>query len=372
MKKSTGSVLLVGNAAACPELEYVTGFRPDDPVIFLQHKRHRTLLVREIDAGRAKRPGKQIEIVTPSSLELGKRDRKSLSAMALALLKRAGARKVAVPPGFPYAVAKRLEKAGIKLTIDEHVFPQRPVKTVEEMSMIRQSQQAAVIAMRAAIATISASTIHRDGTLHLKGTPLTSEQVRVVISKTLFDHDCIARSIIVACGLQSWDPHNHGNGPLRAHEPIIMDIYPQHADHGYWGDLTRTVVRGTPPKKLAKMYRAVKAAQAAALHLVRPGVSSATVHKAAATEFIRRGFMTTKENGQAKGFIHTTGHGVGLQIHEAPGVCPGGVRLKTGHVITIEPGLYYPEIGGIRIEDTIAVTRNGWRYLAPCEKKFEV
>jgi Xaa-Pro aminopeptidase len=372
MKKSTGAVLLVGNAAACPDIEYASGFRPDDPVVFLQYKRHRTLLVGEIDAGRAERPGKQVEIVTPNSLGLAKRERKSLSTMALALLRRAGIKKVVVPPFFPYAVAKRLEKAGIKLSIDQEVFPQRAVKTTEEIGMVRQSQQAAVIAMRAAVATISASSIERDGTLVLRGGALTSDNVRVVIRRTLFDHNCVARDIIVSNGRQSADPHEPGHGELLAHEPIIIDIFPQHTAHGYWGDITRTVVRGQPSRQLAKMYHAVKAAQAAALHEVRPGVSSSTVHKAAAAEIRRRGFLTRTKDGQAEGFIHTTGHGVGLEIHEAPSVGPIGSRLRCGNVITIEPGLYYPELGGVRLEDTIVVTSNGWRYLAPCEKRLEV
>jgi Xaa-Pro aminopeptidase len=152
-----------------------------------------------------------------------------------------------------------------------------------------------------------------------------------------------------------------------------MDIFPQHLEHGYWGDLTRTVVRGKAPARLRRMYQAVRAAQAAALAAIRPGVKCATVHERAAAEMKRRGFATVMEGAEASGFIHGTGHGVGLSIHEEPALADGvDGRLRAGHVVTVEPGLYYPGFGGVRIEDTVVVTPGGWRYLAPCEKRLEV
>ena len=248
----------------------------------------------------------------------------------------------------------------------------RAVKSGEEVKKIQESQQAAVIAMRAAMALIASAEITRRDGLAIRGRALTSEMVRRLITHTLLEQDCSGKGTIVACGPQSVDPHALGTGPLMAHQPIVIDIFPQHEAHGYWGDLTRTVVRGTPTPALRRMYHAVRAAQGAALATIRAGVSCRRVHRAAADEFVRRGYDTRAIDGRAVGFIHSVGHGVGLAIHEWPRVSLNDTRLRKGHVITVEPGLYYPDIGGIRVEDTVMVTTDGWRGLVPCEKRFEI
>jgi Xaa-Pro aminopeptidase len=280
---------------------------------------------------------------------------------------------VTVPGTFPLGAAERLRRGGVKLRVGaDPLFPRRAVKRADELGRIRQAQQAAVIAMREAIERIRRAEPGRDGVLELEGATLTSERLRRGIHQRLLDLDCQARDTIVAGGPASADPHETGSGPLRAGEPVVLDIFPQHLDHGYWGDLTRTVVRGRAAPRLRRMYAAVKAAQAAALAAVRPGVCCATVHRAASRELDRRGFGSHIEDGRAVGFIHSTGHGVGLAIHEPPAVSLNRTRLRSGHVITVEPGLYYPDIGGIRIEDTIVVQPGGWQYLVPCEKRFEL
>jgi Xaa-Pro aminopeptidase len=177
---------------------------------------------------------------------------------------------------------------------------------------------------------------------------------------------------IVAGGPQSADPHERGHGPLRAGQPIVIDIFPQHMETGYWGDITRTVVRGRAPAALRAMYRAVREAQEDALRAVRPGVSGATVHRGVVATFARRGFATGVVDGKQVGFFHGTGHGVGLQVHEAPSLALAHRRLPRGAVVTVEPGLYYPEIGGVRIEDTVVVTADGCEVLAACSKRLEV
>ena len=190
--------------------------------------------------------------------------------------------------------------------------------------------------------------------------------------RVALEHNCIARDTIVACGEEGADPHKQGQGPLRAHAPIVIDIFPQNMQHGYWGDITRTIVRGTASRKVRAMYHAVRAAQQRALAYVKPGVKASSVHRCAVEEFTKRGFRTSYDGTRPVGYIHGTGHGVGLEIHEAQGNSTNEQRHKSGNVITIEPGLYYPEYGGMRIEDTIVVTPRGWQYLVPCEKKLEV
>jgi Xaa-Pro aminopeptidase len=365
--------MLAGATGACPDIEYATGFRAPDPVVFLGRGRERYLAVPELELGRATRTCPGVRVYSPETLGLGRRARRRLSQWAVGLCRRARVSRVTVPPFFPHGVAVRLKKKGIRVRVAEDaLFPARETKRPDECRKIAEAQQAAVIAMRAAVAMIAETQVDSAGFLRRRGPRLTAGDVRATIMKVLFDHGCIGREIIVAGGAQGADPHEMGEGPLRAHEAIVIDIFPQHQGSGYWGDITRTVVKGAPSRELRRMYQAVRAAQTAALETVRAGVRAATVHAAAAAELERRGFRTERRGGIGVGFIHSTGHGVGLAIHEGPSVSPSGGRLRAGHVITIEPGLYYPELGGVRIEDTIVVTRTGWRYLVPCEKKFQV
>jgi len=288
------------------------------------------------------------------------------------IIAQLGIKTVQVPVLFPHGVAKYLEKRGMHVFIAKHdLFPERAVKSSDELRKIMESQQAAVIAMRAAIAYITASEIDSAGYLRARGKIVSSESVREIISRILFEHNCMPKDVIVAGGAQAADPHEMGSGPLYAGETIVIDIFPKNLSHGYWGDLTRTVVKGAASSFMKRIYHAVKAAQQVALSRVKAGVNGSTVHRSVINAFRRRKLLGNHED-RSTGFIHSTGHGVGLSIHEAPSVSTAEGRLKAGNVITIEPGLYYPGIGGVRIEDTIVVTNSGWRYLVPCEKKFEI
>jgi Xaa-Pro aminopeptidase len=135
--------------------------------------------------------------------------------------------------------------------------------------------------------------------------------------------------------------------------------------------MTRTVLKGEAPEKLKEMYEAVHAAQEAAFAVLRPGILYSDVHNAACDEFEKRGYGTIRSDSKV-GFIHSTGHGVGLDIHELPSVSLQEVEVEQGHVVTIEPGLYYPELGGIRIEDMVVITADGFENLTKMEKEFVV
>jgi Xaa-Pro aminopeptidase len=133
------------------------------------------------------------------------------------------------------------------------------------------------------------------------------------------------------------------------------------------------VLKGKASRKVKHMYHTVKRAHAAALRLVKSGVATKTIHQAAVDSIAARGYVTGRSEVGLQGFMHSTGHGVGLAVHEEPSVGQSGIsRLRCGDVITIEPGLYYADTGGIRIEDTVVVTSTGYQYLAPCEKVFEI
>lgn len=372
MIKHEKPILLIGSSLTSPDLEYITGFRTSDPVVFLQIGNNKVLVVPELELGRAVKTCVNIQSLTPGMLRISKLKRRRLSQWALALLKKYNLRCVTVPSSFPFGIAEALKKNGIRVVpSEERLFPERAVKTIEEIKKIRDVQQTAVIAMRTAVTMIAHAEITYNRLLRYKGAYLTAEKIKQVITEILISRNCICRDLIVAGGLDAANPHDQGHGPLPADQSIVLDIFPQHMTHGYWGDLTRSVVRGNPSAKLKNMYWAVKSAQSAALNRLKPGIKCSTVHKAASAELIRRGFETHIHNGIVEGFIHGTGHGVGLAIHEDPSISNNDTRLRAGNVITVEPGLYYSNIGGIRIEDTVVITKTGWKYLVPCEKKFE-
>ncbi|MFA7256972.1 MAG: Xaa-Pro peptidase family protein [Kiritimatiellales bacterium] len=370
MKKSSPVHILISSAKNPADIRYLCGAEPPEVAVLIQTGSRGTLLVSEMEYNRLHRTVKRgITVLHPEII--GSTWKKGAADW---IKKCTDQKNLTVSADFPLGLAEKLRCAGYKVKIiDEALCPQREIKTAHEISAIQNAQRAAVAAMKAAIKQIAFSEIGKDGLLRCGKTVLTSETVRATICHTLLDRECIATETIVACGPHSADPHERGTGPLRAGQPIVLDIFPRSGKTGYWGDITRTVCRGPAPAELKKMYNAVKAAQAAALKTVKAGAWTDNVHAAAIAELDRRGYKTGIINGRPQGFIHGTGHGVGLEIHEAPRVSSAvHKKLRAGNIITIEPGLYYPELGGIRIEDTVAVTKTGYRMLAPCPKRFEV
>lgn len=270
-------------------------------------------------------------------------------------------------------VAFALKDAGIDIeVVSGPLYPERETKSPHEIEQIAKVQRAAVTAMRAAIAAIRRAEIGRKNVLVLDGRPLTSERLKRIIATTLLDHDCSARDPIVACGPHAADPHHRGEGPLRAGQTIVLDIFPQHQRSGYWGDITRTVVKGKAPPKVRAMYRAVREAQAWAVRSLKPGVRADRIHAEILRRFEAAGFPLKADSNPPTGFIHGTGHGVGLEIHEPPSISTVKTHLRSGHVVTVEPGLYDPELGGVRIEDTVVIQSDGAKILASYPYPFEL
>jgi len=380
MEKQTG-LLLISNQKNEADIHYLCGVRPPEGAILLKTGLNRFLLVSTMEYNRLRRTVQQnVTVISPD--QLGIKPGQKMAKWTHNLLKEKKVSSVEVPSDFPVGIADFLRRAEIKIKImKKPPCPQRQTKTQAEIKAIRQSQRAAVAAMKAAIQQISTARISKDKKLYCEKTILTSEKVRATICHTLLNLDCIAEETIVSCGLHSADPHERGAGPLIAGQPIVIDIFPRAAwseldrrgKTGYWGDITRTVCRGPASAALKKQYNAVKAAQAAQLKALKAGVCANKIHRIGLELMDARGFKTKTVDGVGQGFIHGTGHGVGLEIHEAPRVSPANkLPLRAGHIITIEPGLYYPELGGVRIEDTVVVTKDGYTMLAPCIKKLEI
>lgn len=374
MKKSTPPRVLVATGLEENDVRYATGLVASDPFGLLVAGSRLHLLVSALEAARARKACPRAILHTPAELFADAVPRRrTLGAQFAALAKKLRVRSVQAGPYFPLGVARELEHHGVRVQlVGTPAFPRRAVKSPREIAAIAKSQRAAVAALRAALRRIRGARISPSGILKHAGRPLTAEGLKDLIARTLDGLHCSADGTIVAVGPQGARPHDTGSGPLRAGVPIVIDIFPRDRETGYWGDLTRTVVRGRASEKVRRMHRAVKAAQQLALSMLRPGVASAAVQQVVESYFRKAGFETRfAPAGRECGFIHSTGHSVGLDIHESPGLRNEPGRLAAGNVVTVEPGLYYPGLGGVRIEDTVVITRTGYKILASFPKKLE-
>ncbi|MDD2239872.1 MAG: M24 family metallopeptidase [Kiritimatiellae bacterium] len=374
MKKSTVPRILIATGLEESDVRYATGLTAPDPFALLIEGPRKHMVVSALEAARARRACPTAMLHTPATLFAKAPSRRpTLAAQVLALLHQLKAQAVTVGPWFPVGVARALEQGGIDVRlVTTPPFPKRAIKTPHEIACIAKSQRAAVAAMRAAIAAIRGAELSASGLLRADGRPLTSQRLKDIIEQTLLARRCTADGTIVAVGPQGARPHDAGSGPLRTNVPVVIDIFPRDKQTGYWGDLTRTVVRGRATPDVRRLFQTVLAAQKQALALVRPGVKSRDVQRAVEEYFTQSGYPTRlTPPGRESGFIHSLGHGVGLDIHESPGLRDEPTRLVAGNVLTVEPGLYLPGLGGIRIEDTVAVTLTGCKLLATCSKKLE-
>ena len=375
MKKSTVPRILMATGLEENDVRYAAGLVASDPFGLLVVGSRLHLLVSALEAARARKSCPAAVLHTPAELfaDDPAPRRRSLNEQMLALVRKLGFRAVQAGPYFPLGAARALERGGVEVRLAAGpAFPRRAVKTSREIACIARSQRTAVEALRVAIGCIRAARISSSGLLKSGGKTLTSECLKDLVARTLLARGCSAEGTIVAVGPQGARPHDVGSGPLRAGVPIVLDVFPRDLASGYWGDITRTVVRGRASEKVRRMHRAVLAAQKLALAMLRPGVESSAVQRAVEDGFRKAGFETRlTPPGRECGFIHSVGHGVGLDIHESPGLRNEPGCLSAGNVVTVEPGLYYPGIGGVRIEDTVVVTRTGYKILASFPKNLE-
>lgn len=360
--------LMYGSTRNVPDLFYATRFDAPDPVSAVRFPDGATtLLVGRMEFARASRQARGCRVESADTLALTDAERASGIGLITGFLRLRGVKRVEIPSAFPIGLARRLNEAGVETAVAK-VSPlskSRLVKDADELACIKASQRAAKAAARALGAAIRGADVARDGALRVGGKPFTSERARdlvrgVLLANGTMDFD----GTIVAGGPQAADPHEEGSGPLRSGELIVADIFPRSLSSGYWGDLTRTFFHGTLPPERRRLLATVRAAQKLALGMVKPGASGSDVHAAVERFFESRGYKSGVDaSGRAYGYFHGTGHGVGLEIHEAPRLSRTGEILEPGMVVTVEPGLYYPEIGGARWEDTVVVTEKGCKAL---------
>ncbi|MEI7434767.1 MAG: Xaa-Pro peptidase family protein [Methanomicrobiales archaeon] len=366
IRRSGADAYVAFGSSQNADIRYLTRFRTEDPFVYIKKPGEKGFMViGQMEYERATREAIAAVMTRGESglLDIIKDEPVKNRAYAKMIANHAGHR-ILVPASFPYGIGHELESL-CEVTLDSgSVENARAIKSDEEINLIRNVQAATDIAMEQAISLIRASS-PKKGVLYHDGSPVTSEQVRSLIHKTLMDYGCHAIDTIVTCGKDTALPHALGIGPLMESEPIVIDTFPADDMSGYFTDMTRTVVRGEPSAELLEMYDAVLEAQDVGMSQVRHGLGGSAVHQAVVDLFAEKGYGTGTE-----GFTHNLGHGVGLEVHEQPTLGPAGGALAAGNVVTIEPGLYYRDIGGVRLENTGAVTIAGFDSFTQFPREF--
>jgi Xaa-Pro aminopeptidase len=278
-----------------------------------------------------------------------------------------------VPDDFPVALFLKLRALGLKVEpAGGPLFPEREIKSETEAAAIREGNRLSAVGFAAAEAILRAAR-PKGRSLRYAGKPLTSEVLKFAIESAILREGGSSLHTIVAGGDQACDPHNRGTGPLRPNELIILDIFPSVTATGYYGDMTRTFLRGHASDAQRKLVATVRVAQLAALKMIRTGVDGQKVHQKVAATFVDAGYETKHTKNGSVGYFHGTGHGLGLAVHEMPRLSPTvSMLLKKGAVVTVEPGLYYPGLGGCRIEDVVQVTDGAPKMLSKYPYEWEL
>jgi Xaa-Pro aminopeptidase len=269
-----------------------------------------------------------------------------------------------VPGNFPVWLADRLRADGVELDVDQELFDdRRRVKTEAQLAGMRRAQRAAEAAMDMCRELLRRTEIRNDELL-LDGEQLTVERVKTDLNVAFAAHGTTADEYIVAPGAQGAVGHEMGSGPIRPDTPLVVDIFPRDNSSAVYTDMTRTFVVGDVPEDVREWHRLCRQALDAAVAEIRAGVEARAVFDLTCDIFEAAGEPTqrTKQPGEtlADGFFHGLGHGVGLEVHEAPGLGRlANKKLVAGDVVTVEPGLYRSGYGGVRLEDIVLVTENG-------------
>jgi Xaa-Pro aminopeptidase len=365
--------LIVAPSDIDADMLYATKFWAGDPFIFLEQNGKRSIVLSDLEMGRGKRTAKVDEFVSFNQLERevqGKsRQAPPFEKVLAHFLRKRGVKNAVVPASFPIGYERALANDVDLATTNGLFWPQREAKTDEELKLIGRALRITEAGLKRAMEVLKASK-PKGKKLIWSGKPLTSEILRAEIDSAMLRAGGTPTNTIVAGGDQACDPHERGSGPLYANSLIILDIFPRDAKTGYWGDMTRTVVRGRASDAQRKLWQTVLDGQELALREIKDGVDGMKIHKAIQALFKKRGYPTEIRKGVNVGFFHGTGHGLGLEIHEYPRLQK--VVLKDRQVVTVEPGLYYPGLGGVRHEDVVVVTKTGSKILSRFPKPLEI
>jgi Xaa-Pro aminopeptidase len=365
-----------------PDLFFATGISVVDPFVYVEADGKRVIVTSEIEADAARRNSTATDVWLGSSF--GSRDLiaggMSWDEASLEILSRVVAEcrldEVVVPPSFPVEAADHLRGKGVAVHPDrQHFALRRRAKDERALAGIRAAQRATEAAMARVVEVLGSSSAQGD-TLVFDGETLTAERVRAEVIDTLRAHGCEGEPPITSPGPQGAFVHELGTGPVRPGESLIVDIFPTHTASRFCADMTRTFCFGEAPERLRHMHAAVLEAVKRATEAIHTGVNGKQVWEAACEPIEAAGYRT--ERTIAKGetldedFFHGLGHGVGLEVHEAPNMGLSGDDLIAGDVVTIEPGVYRKDFGGVRIEDLAVVRDDGAEVLTDFPYDLEI
>jgi len=372
--RTAPSPLLYADTARSADMLYFGRFSVPDPFIAFGVRGKKIAVLNALEFGRAQKSS-GFDTVLPLEPWLEKarvkNPRAGVAEVIGLLAKHYKLRAFAVSSEFPLGLADKLRALGLKLTPVPALFPEREIKTAKEAAALREGNRCSALGIAAAEHLLRKSKI-KAGKLVLDGRPLTSERLKTAIEIACLEAGALSIDTIAAGGDQACDPHERGHGPLRAHELIVVDVFPRVTATGYHGDMTRTFLKGRASENQHHLVAAVRTAQLAALDAVRAGVNGRHVHQQCLNVFERHGFETKRTPKGSVGFFHGTGHGLGLDVHETPRMSSVDYILKKGSVVTVEPGLYYPGLGGCRIEDVVQVTDGKPKMLSSFHYDWEI
>jgi Xaa-Pro aminopeptidase len=363
-------ILLYTDTARSADMLYFGGVEMHDPFHAFSVMGRKFAIVSALEFGRVKRTSDfdsvlALEAYMEKAKRAWPRHKPGAARVLAAAVRELKAGPFTVPEDFPAGLFGELRDLGVRLEVAAGpLFPEREIKTPSEAAALREGNRCSAAGIGAAEKLLRASRI-RSGRLMYQGRVLTSERLKVAVEIACIEAGSVSTGTIAAGGDQACDPHDRGSGPLRPKELIIVDVFPRVTATGYFGDMTRTFLKGRANDAQRAIVAAVRAAQKKALGAVKAGVDGREVHRKITDIFAARGFETKHTARGSIGFFHGTGHGVGLDIHEAPRInSTYDVPLKRGAVVTVEPGLYYPGIGACRIEDVVQVTSGAPRMLS--------
>jgi Xaa-Pro aminopeptidase len=375
-------VLIVADTRSSPEMRHEVPLMVPDPFLYAEAAGKRLVAVGSLERSRIEELGVGIEVTPLDALGLEELYAQGVGVdelypeLYLRACRSFGIEEALVPAGFPLATADHLRAHGIALMVDpEHFRQRRRVKSEFELAGIRRAQRAAEAAM-ASVRDALARAEARNGGLVLDAETLTCEVLKRLVDEAFVAHGTSAEESIVSHGAQTAVGHDVGSGPIAADDVVLLDLFPVDKASACYADMTRTFVVGTAPAEIREFHGLVREALDHAIAAVKPGVDGRDIHRAVCDFFHGHGYPTQlhKEEGVAleEGFYHGTGHGVGLAVHEAPFLGRLGHELVAGDVITIEPGLYRPGLGGVRLEDLLLVTEDGYENLTDFPYDLEV
>ncbi|MDR1433146.1 MAG: Xaa-Pro peptidase family protein [Puniceicoccales bacterium] len=350
-------LLIFSNTRRDSDLRYLLETHVPDDIAVIFHRGKTTVLASALEINRLRNTGKIDELLSLDATKVSIGTGKISSVDILKrFLEDLGIGKFCVKRDFPIYLAEGLRAAGFEMEIAEfYVLPQRLVKADWEVGEIRHAIEIAKKVFASVEGILANASVGIRKELVFEGEVLTSERLRWIMEDMSYALGAMAEDTIVACGVDACNPHNVGHGPLLANEFILIDFFPYLRSSGYYADISRTFVKGKPSSEQVSMHNAVKSAHGLAISMVRDGVPANGIMAAVLGHLEGKGYESSKTSNPPRGMFHSLGHGFGLDIHEPPKLGIGDDILTAGMVTSVEPGLYYPEIGGIRIEDDILI-----------------